>query len=178
MQTWNSYPILVLASLCLLSWNVPLSAETNPANEQSAVSDVSPVETIPPKPIWDRFLILVWQYKTSAPRDLPLYREAGFHAFHIDRGSQKKAYVDFAIENQLPYYVDHAADKGFLHLSEKTGRKNMLRKSGILVRPNSLASPEILQAIKTHLRNNISVTCKGPVVAYSFDDDPRVACFV
>ena len=48
-----------------------------------------PVPFVQPKPIWDRFTILVWQYKTDVRKDLALYEKAGFRGFHIDRGAGK-----------------------------------------------------------------------------------------
>ena len=89
------------------------------------------VAFVPPKKIWRRFTILIWQYKTRARQDLELYKKAGFHGFHIDRGHGQDATVAFARKNNLPYYVDHAADKGYLHLTDRTGRRGILRKRGI-----------------------------------------------
>ncbi len=54
------------------------------------------VPYVPPPASWDRFLILVWQYKTSAERDLELYRDAGFRGFHIDYGADRSREVQFA----------------------------------------------------------------------------------
>ncbi len=137
----------------------------------------TPVPYLEPKPIWDQFLILVWQYKTSAPRDLDLYKQVGIHGFHIDRGSEKQAIVDFAIQNNLPYYVDHAADKGYLHLTERTGRDTVLKKKTVVARPYSLADPETRKLLKEHLQKNVTVTRQGPVAAYSFDDEVSLGVF-
>ncbi|HUS91803.1 MAG TPA: beta-galactosidase trimerization domain-containing protein [Phycisphaerae bacterium] len=135
------------------------------------------VPPVKPKGIWDRFVILVWQYKTDVMKDLPLYREVNLHGFHVDRGAGREDRVTFARENNLPYYNDHAADKGYLHLTERTGRDSVLRKSTVVPRPNSLVDPKTLEIMKDHLRRNISVTKNGPVVAYAFDDEVSLGSF-
>ena len=136
-----------------------------------------PVPYIKPKPIWDRFLILVWQYKTDVRKDLPLYRQVNLRGFHIDGGAGDHSRVKFAIDNKLPYYVDHAAHKGYLHLTPRTGRNRVLRKKGIIARPHSLADPKTIEILKGHLRRNISTTKAGPVVAYAFDDEVSLGSF-
>jgi hypothetical protein len=143
----------------------------------SIEADLNPVPYIKPKPIWDNFLILVWQYKTSAPKDLPLYNQVGIHGFHIDRGAGKQKYVDFARENNLPYYVDHAADKGYLHLTDRTGRQEIMNKKKVVARPFSLAEEKTRNILKDHLRKNVAVTKQGPVVAYAFDDEVSLGVF-
>ncbi len=135
------------------------------------------VPFIKPKADWDRFLILVWQYQTRAQDDLELYKQAGFHGFHIDRGAGAQATVDFARRNNLPYYVDHAADKGYLHLSSEANRSAVSRKKTVVVRPNSLADPKTIQILQDHLRKNVATTKNGPVVAYAFDDEISLGVF-
>jgi hypothetical protein len=102
--------------------------------------------------------------------DIDLYRKVGLHGFHIDRGGGSKELVKFSLNNRLPYYVDHAADKGFLYLKGKDAVA-VTGKRELLVRPHSLASPEIITTLKTHLLNNISVMRQGLVLAYAFDDE-------
>ncbi len=135
------------------------------------------VPPIAPKPIWSRFLVLVWQYKTSAPEDLPLYRRVGLEGFHIDCGAGKAAIVKFARREGLPYYVDHAADKGLLHLTDRTGRSKVLRRPGLVARPHSLADPRTMDLLKGHLARNVAATRGGPVVAYAFDDEVSLGVF-
>jgi len=149
------------------------------AGEWTAGADGMP-ETVPfvkPKPEWDRFLILVWQYKTNVTEDVALYREGGFRGFHIDRGAGRSDRVEFARRQKMPYYVDHAADKGYLHLTDRTGRRGVLRKRTLIPRPHSLADPKTMDLMKGHLKRNITVTKEGPVVAYAFDDEISLGCF-
>ena len=135
------------------------------------------VPFVRPRPEWDRFLILVWQYQTSAPADLELYRKAGFRAFHIDRGADRKDRVEFAVREQMPYYVDHAADKGYLYLTPASGRDSVLRKKTVVPRPHSLVDPKTIDLLKGHLQRNVAVTKEGPAVAYAFDDEISLGCF-
>ncbi len=130
-----------------------------------------------PPAYWNRYLIQVWQYQTEVRRDLAQYRAAGLHAFHIDRGWKQGDLVAFARENDLPYYVDHAADKGLLHLTDKTGVNDILRKHELVARPVSLSDPAVIATLKGHLEKNVATTKAGPVLAYSFDDEISLASF-
>ncbi len=162
-----------------LACSVVLAAASPMAAEWTAGARgmPEPVPTIRPKPQWDRFLILVWQYKTSAPDDLTLYREAGFRGFHIDRGAGRADRVAFARRVGFPYYNDHAADKGYLHLTPRTGVEKVQRQRTLIPRPWSLAEPKTLRVLEEHLKRNVSVTRRGPVVAYAFDDEISLGCF-
>ncbi|MCK4626507.1 MAG: beta-galactosidase, partial [Phycisphaerae bacterium] len=150
------------------------SITASPRKTNSGVKDVP---FIKPKPISDKFLILIWQYKTDVRKDLDLYKKLGFHGFHIDRGSGKEAIVAFARKHRMAYYVDHAADKGYLHLTDRTGRKRIMRKRTVVSRPHSLADPKTMTILKNHIRKNVSVTKRGPVVAYAFDDEVSIGVF-
>jgi hypothetical protein len=136
-----------------------------------------PVPAVKPKPIWDQFLILVWQCKTDVRKDLPLYKQVNLRGFHIDRGAGREDQVAFARKHNLPYYNDHAADKGYLHLTPRTGKDRVLRKNTVIPRPYSLVDPKTLEIMKGHLRRNIAVTKNGPVVAYAFDDEVSLGSF-
>jgi hypothetical protein len=126
---------------------------------------------------WNRFRILVWQYKTSILRDINLYRKVGLNGFHIDRGAGVRKKVEFSLKENIPYYVDHTADKGFLYL---TGNNvvAVTGKRGLVIRPNSLADPDTIAKIKNLLHRNISATKKGYVLAYAFDDEISLGSFV
>lgn len=141
-----------------------------------ANSGIDSVPYIRQRPEWKHFTILVWQYKTDVLHDLDLYKKAGLHGFHIDRGEGRENLIRFSIENQFPYYVDHAAGKGILYLSSAL-RPQVTGKRTILVRPRSLADPKVIAELKNTLRNNISVTKKGLVYAYAFDDEISLGSF-
>ena len=162
--------VLMVAALGVLALAVSAGSEAPPATPDA-------VPFIRPKPDWDRFLILVWQYQTKAQDDLPLYTQAGFRGFHIDRGAGQEGTVEFARTNRLPYYVDHAADKGYLHLTDGTGARSVSRQKGVIPRPQSLVDPKVIDLMKGHLRKNIATTKSGPVVAYAFDDEISLGVF-
>jgi len=165
-----------VAGLILLGFCVPYAVS---AAEWTAGAAGMPeaVPYVEPKPAWDRFLVLVWQYKTDVRKDLALYRKAGFRGFHIDRGAGREGRVAFARREEMPYYNDHAADKGYLHLTPRTGRDKVLRKRRLIPRPWSLAEPKTLRVLKGHLKRNVTVTRRGPVVGYAFDDEISLGCF-
>jgi hypothetical protein len=132
-----------------------------------------PAPDIAPPKSWDHFVILPWQFKTDAPRDKALYESVNLHGFHIDRRSD--ALQSFARETNWPYYVDHAAGKGYLHLGAAS--EALLRKNGILARPNSLADPRTMETMKKLLRANIESAKGSSVVGYSFDDEISTGSF-
>ena len=156
-----------------------LIAELPPYTGGKPLTSV-PEKSVPclaPPGYWNRYLIQVWQYQTEVRRDLAQYEAAGLHAFHIDRGWQQDDLVAFAREKNLPYYVDHAADKGLLHLTVKSGVDGILNTPALLPRPVSLGDPAVIATLKEHLRRNVSTTKEGPVLAYSFDDEISLASF-
>jgi len=143
----------------------------------AAGSPLEGVRGFQARPEWDRFKVLVWQYQTSVREDLELYRQIGLGGFHIDRGAGKEDLAAFSLKERLPYYVDHAADKGFLYLRKET-RDAVIGKTGLVVRPNSLADPEVISKVKGHLERNIGATQKGLVLAYAFDDEISLGSYV
>jgi hypothetical protein len=138
--------------------------------EIQMVGSLHPVAGVPTRVEWNRFKVLVWQYNTSVLNDMDLYRQAGLGGFHIDRGAGKDKIVDFSVTERYPYYVDHAADKGFLYLTGGN-RRNVTGKLGLTTRPHSLSDPVTIKRIKKHLRKNITATKTGLVLAYAFDDE-------
>ena len=141
------------------------------------VGPIEPVPAIPMRPEWSRFFILIWQYRTNITRDLELYKKAGLHGFHIDRGERAEKLVELSLEAGFPYYVDHAADKGILHL-RKEQAKDVTNQLGLITRPFSLADPQTIQTLKDHLKKNISTTKNGLVLAYAFDDEISLGHYV
>ena len=135
------------------------------------------VPAIPSRPEWNRFKILVWQFQTSALKDIDLYRHLGLGGFHIDRGAGREDLVAFSAKEQFPYYVDHTADKGFLYLKDGNAQA-VSGKHGLATRPNSLSDPEVISKIKRHIGQNIGTTKKGLVLAYAFDDEISLGTFV
>lgn len=135
------------------------------------------VDTISKPERWDRFRIFVWQYKTDARQDIQLYRQLGLSAFHIDRGAGTQTTVDWAAQNQLPYYVDHAAGKGILHLTERTGLKSLRNDGSLQPRPQSLAEEKTIRDLYQQLESNLKVAAKGPALAIALDDEVSLGNF-
>ena len=135
---------------------------------------LQPVSAVPAHLEQNRFKILVWPYKTDVLKDFKLYRKVGIRGFQIDRGAGQEEKVVFSLKQNIPYYVGHAVDKGFLHLTGEN-IKLVTNKPGLVVRPHSLAAPQTLAKMKSHLRNNITATKSGYVLAYAFDDEISLA---
>jgi hypothetical protein len=145
--------------------------------EMDKIGSLVKVPSIPQRSEWKRFNILVWQYQTSVLEDFHLYQKIGLRGFHIDRGAGRENLVDFSLKEQFPYYVDHAADKGFLHL-RGFDVQTVTGKYGLTIRPYSLADPNTLRQIKGHLNRNIKATKKGLALAYAFDDEISLGSYV
>ena len=146
------------------------------AAQEYPVGPLEPVPAIRQSPEWNRFVILVWQRQNDVRRDVALYEEAGLHGFHIDRGVGEDELVRFSLRRKFPYYVDHAAGKGILYLSNDL-RPQVTGKKALLVRPNSLSDPSVIKSLKDQLRHNVSTTKKGLVYAYAFDDEISLGSF-
>ena len=130
------------------------------------------VGVVPPPASWSAFTILNWQINTNAERDRALYEAVNLHGFHIDR--KDDALQAFARASGWPYYLDHAADKGYLHLGDNAKDPKVAavtRKKEIIVRPNSLADPATIEKMHACLRERITAAKGSPVVAYAFDDE-------
>lgn len=145
--------------------------------ETDKMGSLDRVPSIPARPEWNRFKILVWQYKTSVLKDYHLYQKTGLGGFHIDRGAGREDLVAFSLKERFPYYVDHAADKAFLYL-KGTDIEAVTGKHGLINRPYSLADPNTLRQIKEHLDRNIKATKNGFVLAYAFDDEISLGSYV
>jgi hypothetical protein len=130
-------------------------------------------EPVPPPPAWDRFVMLVWQYQTDVVRDRALYESVNLRGFHVDREDERL--TAFGRETGWPFYVDHAAGKGILHLGRLA--EPLVKKPGIQVRPNSLADPGTRSKLKSLLKTHLTRAKGAPVVAYAFDDEISTGSF-
>ncbi|MGD0092117.1 MAG: beta-galactosidase trimerization domain-containing protein [Planctomycetota bacterium] len=131
------------------------------------------VPDVPPPKSWSNFVILPWQFQTDVAADKALYESVNLHGFHIDRCSDKLQ--AFAKETNWPFYVDHTAGKGYLHLGGLMGQ--VQRKKGILVRPNSLVDPKTIEAMKKLISENVTSAKGSSVVAYALDDEISLGSF-
>jgi hypothetical protein len=126
----------------------------------------------PPKQ-WDKFTMLVWQFKTDVTRDRALYESLNLHGFHVDRQNGKLQ--AFGKETGWPYYVDHAADKGYLHLAKRADA--IAGKKEIVERPHSLADPKVMDEVRKILVRNVAAAKGTTAVAYAFDDEISIGSF-
>jgi hypothetical protein len=126
-----------------------------------------PLKPVPPPKRWDRFVMLMWQYKTDVTRDKALYESLNLRGFHVDRQNEKLQ--AFAKETGWPYYVDHAADKGYLHLGKLS--EGISGKREVVERPRSLADPKTMATLKKFLTQNVTAAKGSTAVAYAFDDE-------
>jgi len=130
--------------------------------------------------VWDRYLVMVWPYKTPEPG--PQFKAAldaaGLFGTQLDgaggRLSQKR--LDFVLRYGLYYYVGHAAGKGYLYL-KKPDRSKILRKLHPVARPNCLSDPATIEAMKRLLKTNVTMGKVGKCVAYAFDDEISTTSF-
>ncbi|HJN18864.1 MAG TPA: beta-galactosidase, partial [Armatimonadota bacterium] len=130
---------------------------------------------------WDRFVILVWQFKTPPPGPVAkaAYESVKLGGVHLDNGFSDEL-LNFAKENDYPFYVDHAAGKGYLYLKKdvwaefSAGYKADRDRPE---RPNCLRDPGVIQTMKDLITNNVTRAKTGPVVAYAFDDEISMTTF-
>lgn len=152
------------------------AADINVAAKIYPVGNLETVPVIRQRPEWMRFIILVWQWQNDVRQDGSLYELAGLHGFHIDWGATKDDLVRLSRQRRFPYYVDHAAGKGILHLTDEL-RWSVIGEASLLVRPYSLADPSTIELLKSLLRVNVGTTKKGLVYAYAFDDEISLGSF-
>jgi hypothetical protein len=153
----------------------PISAEgADPSGPRTG--RLVPVPVIRQRSEWNRFIILVWQFKNDVREDGALYDAVGLHGFHIDRGKDEEERVSLSLRRKFPYYVDHAAGKGILFL-QKDVQASITGRAALQVRPPSLADPATIATLKGWLRENVATTKQGLVYAYAFDDEISTGAF-
>lgn len=135
---------------------------------------LEPVKEIPPPEYWDHYVVMVWQFKTDVLKDHEKYASVNLNAFHIDRNNPKAA--AFSKEKKWPFYVDHAADKGYLHLGKNAAQLGSKPK-GIVARPNSLADPATMAKMKGFLDANIPKSKDAYPLGYALDDEVSLGTF-
>ena len=173
--------IALLSKSCLILLLTCFIGCTNAPDDPGSsgnypIGPLEPVPAIQQRPEWNRFTILVWQWQNDVIEDRELYEKAGLFGFHIDRGKGKDDLVQFSLEHKFPYYVDHVAGKGILYLSPDL-RPQVTGKRALLIRPRSLADPEVIAELKEQILANIQITKKGLVYAYAFDDEISLGSF-
>ena len=123
------------------------------------------------------FSILVWQYKTNGMQDAKLYEQANLRGWHIDRGQGREADVKFSKERRWPYYVDHAAGKGVLHLTPNSGLNTIATDGTKSARPWSFVDPKTVVELEANLKANVPAVGRGPALAIAMDDEVSMGTF-
>lgn len=123
------------------------------------------------------FRILVWQFQNDAQRDAELYRQVNLGGFHIDYGAGQESRVAWAREQNWPYYVDHAAGKGILHLTPRSGLNDIPRDGEPAARPWSFFDPATRKELHDRLARNVPPVATGPVLAIALDDEVSLGTF-
>lgn len=136
---------------------------------------IEPVKTVPPPKYWDHYLVMPWQTGHSVLNAQADYEALNLHGFHVDRRNSKAAQL--SKDKKWLFYVDHAADKGYLHLRKDARYKKISRKRTIVVRPNSLADPVVMKKMKGFLDKNIAAAKGAYPVAYALDDEISTGSF-
>ena len=67
--------------------------------------------------------------------------------------------------------MDHAAGKGILHLTERSGLNELRNDESTRRAPQSLADPQTWDLLVRELTANLTTTRTGPIVAAAFDDE-------
>ncbi len=156
-------PTLSAASVLLSATLLGLGS----AQAQDAVPEVAPPKS------WDHFVILMWQFQTDVRKDKAAYEALNINGFHVDRSNAEL--IAFGKANGWPFYVDHAADKGYLHLGKNADA--VMKKRDLLARPNSLADPATIAKLRDFLTRNVGAAKGSTAVAYAFDDEISLGNF-
>ena len=123
------------------------------------------------------FAILVWQYRTDAVQDAVLYDSVNLSGFHIDRGRGQQSRARFALDRKWAYYIDHAAGKGILHLTDRSGLQNIPRDGSPAERPYSFAEASTLEALQAQIDENVPDAISGRALAVALDDEVSIGTF-
>lgn len=140
---------------------------------------LTPVSEIPDREFdaQHNFLMLVWQYKTQAKQDQGLYKKLNLNGWHIDYGAGKETFAMWGAQQKWPYYVDHAAGKGILHLTPRSGLNSISKAGAPSPRPWSFADPKTFQELTKRLDANIPPILNGPLAAIALDDEVSLGTF-
>ena len=123
------------------------------------------------------FAILVWQYQTDAVQDAASYDSVNLSGFHIDRGKGQQSRVRFALDRQWPYYIDHAAGKGILHLTDRSGLQSVPRDGAPAARPHSFAEASTQKALQQQIDDNLPDAISTRTLAVALDDEVSIGTF-
>lgn len=131
---------------------------------------------------WPSWLYIPWYYQWTIGHKQgggDFCHKMGYNGAFLDRGDTRNlAWIE---ANNLRFYMDHTADKGFLYLYKKKAEdaarlKKDLPGNGVRIVPlNEITT----KTIKTHIRQNIEAVKQSPLrSAYALDDEISTGSFV
>ena len=123
------------------------------------------------------FAILVWQHRTDAIQDAAIYKSVNLRGFHIDRGDGQQSRKNWALRNKWPYYIDHAAGKGTLHLTNRSGLQSIPHDGTPSPRPHSFAESATLQELQRQVNANLPDAISSQTLAVALDDEVSIGTF-
>jgi hypothetical protein len=176
---------LLLCALCVSAGHFHAAAQTTDPYEQylKTSADFRPVpqdRDMLLKP-WPRFVYMPWTAKWTigyTPESGKWSLDHGYNGAFVDRepSRDKLAWID---RFEMPFYVDHAAGKGDLHLFDGGAIKanlNDLHGTGVRTKPVNAAMAAKLRAL---LRHNIEAAKASRFrAAYALDDELSWGHFV
>lgn len=176
--------LLLLCALCVSAViPSPAHAQADPYETYIKTSkDFKPVSQNKATLIkaWPTFVYMPWTFQWTigyTPDSGKWSRENGYNGAFIDREPSGNK-LDWINENKLPFYVDHTAGKGDLHLWDGIDKKHLadLHGTGVRIKPVNAAMATRLKAlIKQHIEANKSSPYRA---AYALDDELSWGHFV
>lgn len=136
---------------------------------------------------WPGWFAAPWSFQTPPLNDrtAAAYREAGITTIHIDKRTTP-ADAAWLAKNNFRVYIDHAANKGYLHLD--AAHQGVIRArtlsprydagNGLVIRPYCLQETRTRQAMEAHVRVNVAAAKGHRPFAYSLDDEISTGGFV
>ena len=131
--------------------------------------------------VWDRYTVMLWPFQT--PRPGPKLKAAmdsiGLLGTQLDGAGRgvSQSRIDFVMEYDVPFYLGHAAGKGYLHLYKAPDKKAIMRQIAPVARPHCFSNPATMAAMKKALLANITAVKGGKCVGHSYDDEVSMVSF-
>jgi hypothetical protein len=177
--------VLPLCALCAFAASpLPAQPAADPyAHYIQTSKDFQPVAQDPKVLLkaWPNFVYMPWTYQWHigyTPESGKWSLDHGYNGAFIDR-QPPAGKLEWINQFKLPFYVDHTANKGYLHLwdgNELKPHLAALHGTGMRPQPLNDALKRNLEAI---IKENISANISSPYrAAYALDDEASWGHFV
>lgn len=123
------------------------------------------------------FQVLVWQHHTDALKDKRLYDSVNLKGWHIDRGEGQQDRADWGVLQNRPFYIDHAAGKGILHLTSQSGLNEIPKDGSPAPRPHSFLSDQTWQTLTDRINRHVPDAVNQHTIAIALDDEVSLGTF-